>query len=178
MSLLDVSPDGSTLLAADEIGATAFSGYLWEVPVLGESARKLGNAFGHAAAWSPDGKMIVYAHERDLFFANRDGSQPHKLIALPDQANEPVWSPDGKAIRFRVGSARSPSRPGALWEISVDGTNLHALLPPGWRNPPQECCGKWSADGRYFIFQSHGNIWARAEKASWFGKAKTASRFS
>jgi len=115
--------------------------------------------------------MIVYAHERDLFFANRDGSQPHKLIALPDQANEPVWSPDGKAIRFRVGSAGSPSRPGALWEISADGTNLHALLPPGWRNPPQECCGKWSADGRYFIFQSHGNIWARAEKASWFGKA-------
>ena len=33
MSLLDVSPDGSTLLAADEIGATAFRGYLWEVAV-------------------------------------------------------------------------------------------------------------------------------------------------
>jgi Tol biopolymer transport system component len=169
MSLLDVSPDGSTLLAADETG-TAFKGYLWEVPVLGGSARKLGNSFGQTAAWSPDGKMIVYANERDLFLANSDGSQPHKLIALPDRANQLVWSPDGRAIRFRVGSAIRPRTTlGALWEVSVDGTNLHALLP-GWRTPPQECCGKWSADGRYFVFQSQGNIWARAEKASWFGK--------
>ena len=88
MSLLDVSPDGSTLLAADEIGPTSFSGYLWEVPVLGGAARKLGNAFGQAAAWSPDGKMIVYANERDLLLANRDGSQPYKLIALPHPAND------------------------------------------------------------------------------------------
>jgi hypothetical protein len=173
MSPLDVSPDGSALLAADEIGPTSFSGYLWEVPVLGGSARKLGNAFGHAAASSPDGKMIVYAKERDLFVANRDGSQPYKLITLPDPANELVWSPDGRAIRFRVGAAGPPSRPGALWEVSVDGKNLHALLAPGWRTPSQECCGKWSADGRYFVFQSHGNIWARAEKASWFGKTNS-----
>ena len=35
---------------------------------------------------------------------------------------------------------------------------------PGWHNPPNERCGKWTADGRYFVFQSRGQIWALAEK--------------
>jgi len=49
MSLLAVSPDGATLLVADEVGQTAFHGLLWEVPVLGGSARRLGEAAGQAA---------------------------------------------------------------------------------------------------------------------------------
>ncbi len=35
MSLLAVSPDGATLLVADEVGQTSFNGSLWGVPVLG-----------------------------------------------------------------------------------------------------------------------------------------------
>src|SRR5229473_1862084 len=54
MSLLAVSPDGATLLVADEVGQTAFSGSLWGLPVLGESPRRLRDAAGQAAAWSPD----------------------------------------------------------------------------------------------------------------------------
>jgi len=37
-------------------------------------------------------------------------------------------------------------------------------LFPEWHNPPDECCGKWTADGKYFVFQSHGQIWALSEK--------------
>ena len=61
MSLLAVSPDGATLLVADEVGQTAFRGPLWAVPVLGGSARRLGETAGQAAAWSPDGRMIAYS---------------------------------------------------------------------------------------------------------------------
>jgi dipeptidyl aminopeptidase/acylaminoacyl peptidase len=43
-------------------------------------------------------------------------------------------------------------------------------LLPGWHNPASECCGKWTADGKYFVFQAQGNIWGIAEKRSWFGK--------
>ncbi|MGH9502532.1 MAG: protein kinase domain-containing protein [Terriglobales bacterium] len=168
MYLLDVSPDGARLLIADEVGQTAFNGPLWEVPVLGGSPRRIGDAVGQAAAWSPDGQMIAYANDHDLFLAKSDGSEPRKLISAPDQAFDPAWSPDGKVIRYRVGGGRSYR--GALWQVSVDGTNPHPLLPD-WHNPPQQCCGKWTADGNYFLFESESNIWALAEKRNWFGKA-------
>ena len=168
MWLLAVSPDGATLLVADEVGQTAFSGSLWGVPVLGGSPRRLGEAAGRDAAWSPDGQMMVYANGNDLFLARNDGTEPKKLVSAPDQAFDPAWSPDGTVIRFRVGGGLAAR--GALWEVSVNGTNLHPLLP-GWRTPPSECCGKWTADGKYFVFQSAGNIWALAEKGNWFGKA-------
>src|SRR4029077_2541608 len=55
MTLLAVSPDGATLLVADEVAQTATHGPLWAVPVLGGSPRKLGDADGQSAAWFPDG---------------------------------------------------------------------------------------------------------------------------
>jgi len=168
MSLLAVSPDGATLLVADEVGQTATHGPLWAVPVLGGSPRKLGDADGQAAAWSPDGQRIVYADGPDLFLANSDGSDPHKLVSAPDTALDPVWALDGTVIRFRVGGFYGTG--GSLWQVSVNGTDPHPLLP-SWHIPPNECCGRWSPDGKYFIFQSQGNIWGLAEKANLFGKA-------
>jgi serine/threonine protein kinase/Tol biopolymer transport system component len=168
MFLFAVSPDGATLLVSDEVGQTAFHGPLWEIPVLGGSPRRLGDADGQDAAWSPDGQMIVYADGHDLFLAKSDGSDRHKLFSAPDQTFDPAWSPDGTVIRFRVGGAFGT--PGSLWEVPVSGTNPHPLLP-AWHTPPNECCGKWTPDGKYFVFYSAGNIWIRAEKGSWFGKA-------
>ncbi len=86
MTLLAVSPDGGTLLAADELGPPPFNGPLWQLPVLGGSARRVGAAVGQDAAWSPDGQMIVYADEYDLILAKRDGAEPRKLVTLPDKA--------------------------------------------------------------------------------------------
>ncbi|GAC1683638.1 MAG: hypothetical protein PVS2B2_22770 [Candidatus Acidiferrum sp.] len=166
MFLLAVSPDGASLLVADEVGQTAFRGPLWGVPVLGGSARKLGDTAGQAGAWSPDGRMIAYSDGKDLFTAKGDGAESHKLISLPDLVYDPTWSPDGKVIRFTVGGFNTTN---SLWQVSVDGTNLHPVLP-GWRIPPVECCGKWTTDGKYFVFGSGGNVWALAEKGKWFGK--------
>jgi len=169
MSLLAVSPDGANLLVADEVGQTAFHGPLWEVPVLGGSPRRLGEATGQAAAWSPDGQRIVYTDGHDLFLAKSDGSEPHKLVSAPDQAYYPAWSPDGTVIRFNVGTVGALTPSGRLYQVSVYGTNLHPLVPD-WHTPPEECCGQWTTDGRYFVFQSQGNIWALAEKGNFLGK--------
>jgi eukaryotic-like serine/threonine-protein kinase len=167
MYLLAVSPDGATLLVADEVGQTAFQGSLWEVPVLGGSPRRLGEAIGQAAAWSPDGQRIVYAEGQDLFLAKSDGSEPHELVSTPDRAWYPAWSPDGTVIRFNTGDLTFT---GPLYQVSVDGTNLH-LLVPGWHTPPDENAGRWTPDGKYFVFKSGTNIWALAEKGDLFGKA-------
>ena len=164
MSLLAVSPDGATLLVADQVG-TKYNGPLWAVPVLGGSPRRLGEAAGQAAAWSPDGQMIVYANMNDLFLAKSDGAEPHKLVSAPDPVTDLAWSPDGTVIRFSV-----LAPPSSLWQVSIKGTSLHPLLP-AWHTPPDECCGKWTPDGRYFVFYSKGNIWAIAEKDKLLGKA-------
>jgi Tol biopolymer transport system component len=50
-----------------------------------------------------------------------------------------------------------------IFEVVVDCSISHQLLP-GWRNPPDECCGRWTADGKYFVFQSNGQIWALSQK--------------
>jgi len=164
MSLLAVSPDGATLLVADEVG-TAFHGPLWGVPVLGGSARRLGEAAGQAAAWSPDGQRIVYAEGNDLFLARSDGSETHKLVSAPDRVSYLASSPDGTVIRFNVGAAGALTPAGPVYQVSVNGTNLQPVLPD-WHTPPDECCGHWTPDGRYFVFQSRGNIWALAEKGN------------
>ncbi len=168
MALLDISPDGATLLVADELGQTAFRGSLWAVPVLGGSPRRLGEAAGQDAAWSPNGQAIVYADGHDLFLMKSDGSESHKLVSAPDLTVGPAWSPDGTVIRFQSGGTFNT--PGSLWQVSINGSDPHPLLP-NWHTPPSECCGKWTPDGKYFVFHSTGNIWALAEKGSLFGKA-------
>jgi len=169
MALLAVSPDGGTLLVADELGQTAFRGPLWEVPVLGGSPRKLGEAAGQAGAWSPDGQKIAYADGQDFFLANSDGSEPRKLFTGPDQVTDLTWSPDGSVIRFSVGDITGPRS--AQWQISATGKDPLPLLP-GWNLPSSDCCGRWTPDGKYFVFPSKGVIWARAETGGLFGKAK------
>ena len=84
MVALAVSPDGSTILVADEVGQTAFRGPLWALPVLGGSPRRLGDAAGQVAAWSPDGQKIVFGDGHDLTMANSDGSAPTKLFSSSD----------------------------------------------------------------------------------------------
>jgi Tol biopolymer transport system component len=168
LAQLAVSPDGSTLLAGDWVGQTAFHGPLWAVPVLGGSPRRLGNAAAQVADFSPDGQTIAYGDFNDLDLINSDGTGQRKLVSLPDLVFDPAFSPDGSVIRFRVAGALFGE--GALWEVSIDGKNLHPLLP-NWRNPPRACCGRWTADGQYFVFGSQGNIWALSEKRSLFGKS-------
>ncbi len=168
MVLLAVSPDGATMLVADEVGTTAFRGPIWALPVLGGPPRRLQEAAGQTAAWSPDGQMIVYADGPDLFLTKSDGSESRKIFSATGRVFDLAWSPDGKLIRFTVTNGTTFS--GSLWQVSANGAAPHPLLSD-WHQPPQECCGQWTPDGKYFVFQSRGNIWARAEQGSWFGKA-------
>jgi Tol biopolymer transport system component/DNA-binding winged helix-turn-helix (wHTH) protein len=160
--LADVSADGAKLLVIDE--EVLGRGPLWSLPVLGGVPRRLGDTEGYDAAWSPNGEMLAYTNGGDVFVAKADGAESHKVVTIKNSAivGNPVWSPDGSHLRFDA--AEGVDRPPFLWEVAVDGTNLHRLLP-GMNNPPDwECCGKWTADGRYFIFRSRRQIWALPRK--------------
>jgi eukaryotic-like serine/threonine-protein kinase len=159
---LNISPDGSELLVKDSRG-TDYSGSLWRLPILGGTPRRLGSLAGQDGAWSPDGATLVYTDGSGLFLARNDGTEPRKLVTLKGRGIYPAWSPTGNKLRFTL--IDDKTRGNSLWEVSPQGTNLHPLLS-GWHDPPDECCGKWTADGKYFVFQSQGQIWALAESDS------------
>jgi serine/threonine protein kinase/Tol biopolymer transport system component len=169
-SVLDISRDGSDLLIGRyEEHAKSGKLTLWTAPVLGGSPRRLGDLVAVDAAWSPDGERLVYGKENELEVARSDGTEARKLTAVSGTPDHLRWSPDGNSIRFTLISEPNSkfvtTKRYSLWEVSADGSHLHALFP-NWREP--QFSGNWTRDGRYFVFgvESKGihTIWAIREK--------------
>lgn len=163
---LDLSPDGSQLLVVDGQGAPP-KGPLWTLRLLGGSPRRLGDIIAETAAWSPDGKNLVYTDLGNVFLANSDGSGSRKLLSVPGDVLNIAWSPDGSMVRFDATETAGNVGQQVEWEVAADGTGLRRLFQ-GWHNPPDECCGKWTADGKYFVFESGGQIWALPQDTGLF----------
>jgi len=167
--LYDISPDGSELLLPTFLNESTPEAPLWTLSVLGGAPRRLGNLEGHSAAWSPDGKRIAYSNGNEIFLAKSDGSEPRRLLITAGTSGDLRWSPDGTILRFTVNDPQTNNR--SLWQASTDGSHLHPLLP-GWNNPPNECCGNWTPDGKYFVFEAvregTANVWARRENGGLF----------
>ena len=158
MSPLALSPDGSQLLVVDGQGVPP-SGPLWSLPVLGGSPRRLGDTTGVSGTWSPGGSKLAFAHISDVFVANGDGTSPRNLFSVNGQISNLSWSPDGKQLRFDVSEGFDVGGQHAIWEASLDGKGPHQLFA-GWHDPPDECCGQWTSDGKYFVFASQNQVFA------------------
>jgi len=171
MTIHDISADHSQLLVGNVVPTGSRVTPLWIVPLPAGSPHRLGNITASAAAWSRDGRLLVFIKDSDLFLANADGSDPHLLISVPGIPFAPRFSPDGTRIRF---STLSPDNTSALWEVRTDGSKLHPLLP-GWRTPTNEGTGRWTEDGRYYLFDSStpsaSNIFALRESTGLLGKS-------
>jgi Tol biopolymer transport system component len=165
----------------------------WVAPLVGGSPRRLGDLIAthrdwlrsgtgfptprrygqwvehqSAAAWSPDGQQLVYARDMDLHLARSDGTEIRKLATFSGYPFFVRWSPDGRGLRLSVSSAGDTSA--SLWEVSVDDGRVSPVLP-GWDPSWYNCCGSWTADGKYFVFQSRSNVWALRENAGFLRRA-------
>jgi Tol biopolymer transport system component len=109
--------------------------------------------------------MLAYANLSELFLAKADGTESRKLVSVNGDIEHVIWSPDGSHLQFDTTESTGGMGQQLAWEVSVLGTNLHRLFE-GWHDPPDECCGRWSADGKYFIFQSNGQICALPRKGN------------
>jgi Tol biopolymer transport system component/DNA-binding winged helix-turn-helix (wHTH) protein len=174
VGVLSISPSGSDLLVYTWL-ANELTVPLWVVPVLGGTPRRIGDVT-QDATWSAD-EYIILSHDHDLYVAQSDGTGARKLVGVPGLPVWPRWSPDRKVLRFTEHDPKKDSS--SLWEVSADGTQLRPLLP-GWSNHAVECCGDWTPDGEYFVFQSTRNgrsdLWAIREKHSWWRKADREPR--
>jgi serine/threonine protein kinase/Tol biopolymer transport system component len=174
MVLWDISSDHSQLLAGKLVVTGTQDAPLWSVPLPAGSPRRLGNILARGGAWSRDGQSLVFVSGSDLYLAKADGSSPRRLLSVKGTPFGPSFSPDSRRIRFTLTDENNSS---SIWEVRADGSGPHQLFA-GWHNPPEECCGAWSTDGRYYLFQystgRESNIFAVSESSGIFPKRSRA----
>ena len=142
------------------------NGPLWTVPLPAGAPRRVDSLEASDATWSSDGQQLAYVSGSAIYVARHDGSNARKLTSVDGFIIAPRFSPDGSHLRFSVRNVDTLTF--SLWEVAVNGSGLRPLLP-SWHKEPGECCGSWTADGRYFLFSADRNgrsdIWALEEKS-------------
>lgn len=166
--LLDLSKEGTELLVGS--GQDIKGAAIWIQPVAGGSPRRVGEILTRDARFGPDGTTVIYNNgfAHDVYLANRDGSSPRKLFPTDGYPYSFRYSPDAQILRFSQADDQRDSI--AIMETTAGGTGLHKLF--------EGCCGKWTPDGKHYIFESKHDgridLWALSEskRFDWQNRAK------
>jgi dipeptidyl aminopeptidase/acylaminoacyl peptidase len=169
--LLDLSKAGNELLLANEVeeyssfwvqpGSSSF----WLQPGSGGSPRRIGTVRGDFAGFGADGTSILVGKKDEIDSVSADGSS-RKLITVQGFPFYLRISPDTRVLRFTLFSPDNDTM--EIMEARPDGTALHTMLAG--------CCGEWTPDGRFFLFQDRrtarlDSLWSVAEgRTSWWRK--------
>jgi eukaryotic-like serine/threonine-protein kinase len=152
--------DGSTLLVTAQ-AAMGSQGSFWLVPLPAGDPRHVGIAGMESVDLFPDGR-IIFSHGKDLFVADKDGSNTRKLISFPVGVDDVEVSPDSERILVIM----EPGADGAfdMVAIAADGTSLKHIR----RGARGDCCFRWDADGNHVLYISRGrnrnDVWAFATR--------------
>lgn len=159
-----VSPDGSNFIIDTDEKGIVFNRPQWMVSILGGSVRRLPDGAG--ATFSPDGQTVVYTTSGGgIWLVQSNGTGARQVATVEGDGGDFAWSPGGSTIRF--------SKENRFWEMSSNGSNLHPLLS-AQHLPGGQCCGRWTADGKFFLFRSGDlgtgdtGIWAIDERRRLF----------
>jgi Tol biopolymer transport system component/DNA-binding winged helix-turn-helix (wHTH) protein len=95
-------------------------------------------------SWSPDGRRVAYAWNRDgnfdIWVQSIDGGEPTRVTRSPADETQPAWSPDGQRLVLR-----SEDDGGGLFTVDIKGGPVRRIAPDG-RRPA------WLPNGREIVF--------------------------
>jgi Tol biopolymer transport system component len=104
--------------------------------------------------WSPDGRRIAYAGEREIFVEEIGaGSDPARLRERPHEMWLMSWSRDGRWLAF---DENHPGRMRDVYVLQVD--SVENLIPIA-ETTADECCARFSPDGRWLAYQADGEVY-------------------
>ena len=148
--------------------------HIFVVDVGSKQIRQLtqGNFDEHSIDWSPDGKLLLFASNRepnqdeffnyDLFTLQLSDGSIHRLTATESNEYDPLWSPDGKYIAFRgtrrgLTDRETTMEDTHVWVMKADGSNRREI---GAAIDNRQGAPAWSADGSalYFVVQERGSF--------------------
>jgi Tol biopolymer transport system component/DNA-binding winged helix-turn-helix (wHTH) protein len=174
---LTFSPNGDYLYYLAEGEEKDGSNWLYQMPVLGGTPRKLINDIDSAVTLSPDGKQLAFLRgypaqqQACVMVANSDGTGERKLAThhlgelflIGPNALGPAWSPDGEMIAFAFNDSHRGAAGASLMTVRVkDGVEKRIVSGP-WQTVGRII---WLRDGRGLIFiaaelgsERNGQIW-------------------
>ncbi|TMQ34602.1 MAG: PDZ domain-containing protein [Planctomycetota bacterium] len=143
-------------------------GEIFVVPIAGGKATRLTDhpANDHGISWSPDGKKILFASDRngyeDLYIVESDDPEHSDLVkAHKFKVKQLTHTPEAEhAASFSPEMPGSPKliafiRGGKLWTMKHDGTNQKALV-----NDVTVIDYDWSPDAKYIVYARRDGYFA------------------
>src|SRR6266852_3233339 len=158
-------------------GMTRFNGnqrlHIFAMDMATKQIRQLtqGNTDEHSIDWSPDGKEILFASNRepnqdeffnyDLFTLRVADSSIRRLTATEYNEYDPLWSPDGKHHVYRgtrrgLTDRETTMEDTHVWVMNADGSDRREV---GAVVDNRQGTPRWAPDGRfvYFTVQERGS---------------------
>ncbi len=149
-----IAPDGSSLLVFDTSRGGGSIYPIWKVPLPSGEPRRLGTLEGQDGSFFPDGR-VIFVKGADIYVADKDGSNPRKLVTTPGTVWCPRVSPDGKRIVALSYLAQQGAL--SLAEVAPDGSGYHEIARGTESNPVR--CSYWSSDGKWLFSRFGTDIW-------------------